>query len=139
MSGYNKSIIVGRIASDLAIKQTNSGTQVMSFTVAVGRPKRQNEEEQTDFIQVVAWKETASFIEGYFHKGDWILVEGSIQTRNYETRTGEKRTAFEIVARNVNFVGDKRKEGQSPEQQYSPHKASVQFEEVNIDDDDLPF
>ena len=123
---YNSVILVGRMAADPELKQTTSGVSVTSFTVACDR--RRNHQE-CDFIHVVAWRNQAEFVCKYFAKGSPIGVDGSIQTRSYTDRDGNKRTAFEVVAENVFFAGGK---SQKPEDQY---------EEFNMDDsgDDLPF
>lgn len=123
---YNSVILVGRMAADPELKQTASGVSVTSFTVACDR--RRNHQE-CDFIHVVAWRNQAEFVCKYFAKGSPIGVDGSIQTRSYTDRDGNKRTAFEVVAENVFFAGGK---SQKPEDQYK---------EFEMDDngDDLPF
>lgn len=108
----NIAIIMGRLTSDPELKTTPSGTAVTSFTVAVDRSfVRAGEERQTDFINVVAWRQTAEFVTRFFRKGSMIAVQGSIQMRNYEDKNGNKRTAFEIVADNVSFCGSKVENG----------------------------
>ena len=104
----NCAIIMGRLTADPELKTTPSGISVTSFCVAVDRKyAKQGEERQTDFIYVVAWRQTADFVTRYFRKGSMIAVQGSIQTRNYEDKTGAKRTAVEIVADSVSFCGSK--------------------------------
>ena len=104
----NTAILMGRLTADPELKTTQNGVSVTSFCVAVDRRfQRQGEEKQTDFINVVAWRQTADFVSRYFHKGSMIAVQGSIQTRNYEDKNGNKRTAVEIVADNVSFCGSK--------------------------------
>lgn len=108
----NCAIIMGRLTADPELRTTASGLSVTSFSVAVDRRfQRQGEEKQTDFINVVAWRQTADFVSRYFHKGSMIAVQGSIQTRNYEDKNGNKRTAVEIVADNVSFCGSKAETG----------------------------
>lgn len=108
----NCAVIMGRLTADPELRTTTSGISVTSFSVAVDRSYvRPGEERQTDFINVVAWRQTAEFVTRYFHKGSMIAVQGSIQTRNYEDKTGAKRTAFEIVADNVSFCGSKNDAG----------------------------
>ncbi len=108
----NCAIIMGRLTADPELRTTASGLSVTSFSVAVDRRfQRQGEEKQTDFINVVAWRQTAEFVSRYFHKGSMIAVQGSIQTRNYEDKNGNKRTAVEIVADNVSFCGSKAETG----------------------------
>lgn len=100
--------IMGRLTADPEQRTTPQGTPVTAFTVAVERSfARQGEERQTDFIEVVAWRGAAEFVCRYFHKGDMIAVDGSLQTRAYQDKNGNKRRAYEIVASNVNFAGGK--------------------------------
>ena len=145
----NCAIIMGRLTADPELKTTQSGISVTSFSVAVDRnytPKGQ--ERQTDFINVVAWRQTAEFVTRYFHKGSMIAIEGSIQTRKYQDKNGNNRTA-EVVANNVSFCGSKAESGTgSPDGGYQPaarQTASYQtagaddFEELPDDEDDLPF
>ena len=110
----NCAIIMGRLTADPELRTTGNGISVTSFSVAVDRNyQRQGQERQTDFINVVAWRQTAEFVSRYFRKGQMIAVQGSIQTRNYEDRNGNKRTAVEIVADNVSFCGSKAETGAS--------------------------
>lgn len=100
----NCAIIMGRLTAAPELKTTPNGVSVTSFRVAVDRNfVRQGEERQADFIDVVAWRQTAEFVCRYFRKGSMIAVQGSLQSRNYEDRNGNKRTAIEIVADNVSF------------------------------------
>ena len=117
----------GRLTADPELRQTQNGTSVTSFTVAVDR---RFQREQTDFINVVAWKQTAEFVEKYFKKGAMIALRGSIQQRNYEDKNGNKRTAFEVIADEVSFCGSKADKPQTPN--------NDDFEEIPISDD-LPF
>ncbi|MFR8012338.1 MAG: single-stranded DNA-binding protein [Clostridia bacterium] len=148
----NCAIIMGRLTADPELKTTQSGISVTSFSVAVDRnytPKGQ--EKQTDFINVVAWRQTAEFVTRYFHKGSMIAIEGSIQTRKYQDRNGNNRTAVEIVANNVSFCGSKAESGTASSdggygyQPAAQQAASYQtagaddFEELPDDEDDLPF
>lgn len=123
----NSVILMGRLTADPELRQTQNGTAVTSFTVAV---ERRFQREQTDFINVVAWKQTAEFVEKYFKKGAMIALRGSIQTRKYKDKNGNKRTAFEIVADEVSFCGSKADKPQTP--------SNDDFEEIPISDD-LPF
>lgn len=105
----NISIIMGRLTADPELRATANGTSVCTFTVAVERdytPK--GSKRQTDFITVVAWRQTAEFVCKYFAKGSMIAVHGALQTRKYEDSNGNKRTAVEIVASGVSFTGEKR-------------------------------
>ena len=142
---------MGRLTADPELKTTPNGTSVTSFCVAVDRSYvRQGEERQTDFINVVAWRQTADFITRYFHKGSMIAVQGSIQTRNYEDKNGNKRTAVEIVADSVSFCGSKISQNESFDTQESNYAQnnqnadfgtnSAEFDDITDDEDDgLPF
>lgn len=145
----NCAVIMGRLTADPELRTTNSGISVTSFTVAVDRSfVRAGEQRQADFINVVAWRQTADFVTRYFHKGSMIAVQGSIQTRNYEDRNGNKRTAVEIVASEVSFCGSKNEGNTSnsvptvanqgaPAPSFSNAKAD-DFEMID-GDDELPF
>lgn len=133
----NCAVIMGRLTANPELRTTNSGLAVTTFTVAVDRPyAKQGEERQTDFINVVAWRQTAAFVTRYFEKGQMIAVQGSIQTWNYEDKNGNKRTAVEIVANSVSFCGEKKKE-------VAPSEAPAPQDYTEIpttpDDDGLPF
>ena len=123
----NSVVLMGRLTADPELRQTQNGTAVTSFTVAVDR---RFQREQTDFINVVAWKQTAEFVEKYFKKGAMIALRGSIQQRNCEDKNGNKRTAFEVVADEVSFCGSKADKPQT--------LSNNDFEEIPISDD-LPF
>lgn len=105
---FNSVILSGRFTADPELKTTQSGISVTSFSIAVQRRYKSGEEPETDFITVVAWRQTAEFVSKYFKKGNLIGVEGSIQTRSYEDKNGNKRTAFEVVANQVHFLESKR-------------------------------
>lgn len=122
----NKSILGGRLTADVELKSTPNGVSVCQFTVAV---TRKGNREETDFINCVAWRNTAEFISKYFRKGSSICVVGAIQTRSWTDNNGNKRFATEVVVDEANFVDSKSENGQ----QSAPH-----FEEVK-EDDDLPF
>lgn len=135
----NCAVLMGRMVNDPELKTTPSGTSVTSFRIAVDRNfVRQGEERQADFIDIVAWRQTAEFVTRYFHKGSMIAVQGSIQTRNYEDKNGNKRTAFEVVANNVSFCGSKEQTKVDLEPVGNIDTATPQDFET-IEDDDLPF
>ena len=115
----NCAVIMGRLTADPELRTTNNGVSVCTISVAVDRNyQREGQERQTDFLTVVAWRQTAEFIAKHFRKGKMIAVQGSIQTRKYEDRNGNKRTAVEIVADNVSFCGSKE-QGETPKTSYS--------------------
>ena len=134
---YNRVIIIGNLAADPELKQTNSGKSVTSFPVAV---QRQGRDAGADFLTVVAWNGTAEFVTKYFQKGKPILVEGRLQQRKWEDKDGNTRQAVEIVAEQVAFVGGK----ESAEKPQDAASATLyggdsrDFEE-QTPDDDLPF
>lgn len=108
----NKAIIMGRITHDLEIRQTQSGTAVLQFTVAVDRNySKDGGEKQTDFINCVAWRQTAEFIGRYFGKGRMIAIDGRLQTRTYEDKNGTKHYITELIVENTNFTGEPKQDG----------------------------
>ena len=138
----NWAILMGRLTKDPELRTTQNGTSVTSFAVAVDREYvRQGEERQTDFINVVAWRQTAEFVSRYFRKGSMIAVQGSIQTRNYEDRNGNKRTAVEIVADRASFCGSKAESGNSAPVDAQANASDYTAINTNDsgEDDDLPF
>lgn len=98
--------LIGRITNDLELKTTNSGTPVISFTIAVDR-KFSKDEKVTDFIDCVAWRSTAEFISKYLAKGIKAGFTGELQTRSYEDKNGNKRKATEVVVSDVTFCESK--------------------------------
>ena len=141
----NNAIIMGRCTADTEIRTTNAGKEVTSFTVAVNRSfVKAGEERQADFINVVAWGSTAVFINRYFPKGSMIAIQGRIQTRNYEDKQGNKRTAFEIVASEVSFCGGKNDNANANLNELKG-KIDVSFSDTSNDfkmidsDEELPF
>lgn len=119
--------LIGRLTSDVELKQTTSGLSVCSFTIAVDRPKVK---DTTDFIPCVAWRNTAEFVTKYFNKGNKIALTGVLTSRKYQDQNGANRTAFEVVVDNVEFVESK----QNP----IDVKKEPEFEELP-NDSDLPF
>lgn len=140
---FNLVVLTGRLTADPELKYTPNNIPVTSFSIAVSRPYKSGEETQADFINIVAWRQRAEFITKYFSKGSMIGIEGSIQTRRYTDKEGKNRTAFEVVANNVQFVESKRDNGNSNynEAPVSFSNASAnEFVEIdNGSDDDLPF
>lgn len=103
MASFNKVILIGNLTSDVELKQSTSGVSVCSFSIAVNRKMAKNGE--CDFINIVAWRQTAEFVSKYFTKGKPILVCGQLQTRSWTDNQGQKRYATEVVADEVSFVG----------------------------------
>ena len=100
----NRVILMGRLVADPELRQTPNGVSMCAFRIAVNRNfVGKDGKQQADFIDIVAWRQSAEFVSKYFAKGKMIIVEGSIQTRKYEDKNGNKRTAVEVVADNVQF------------------------------------
>lgn len=138
----NCAILMGRLVADPELKTTANNVSVTSFRIAVDRDfQKQGEERQADFIDIVAWRQTADFVTRYFRKGSMIAVKGAIQTRSYEDKQGNKRTAVEVVADTVSFCGSKAESGTAAPS-FPPvvvgSKPDVAFEDVE-DDESLPF
>lgn len=131
----NKVILTGYIASDVELKATTQGTSVVTFTLAVKRPKTKN--DTTDFITIVCWRSTAEFVSKYFKKGSGIEVSGVLTIRKWQDKDGNNRYSTEVVAEEVDF-GKKSKDenGQSSEKETIQPQGD--FVEIT-DDDDLPF
>jgi len=151
----NVAVMMGRLVADPELRHTPNGVSVTSFTIAVDRSYvKAGTERQTDFIDIVAWRNTAEFVCKYFRKGQLAAVQGSIQTRTYTDKDGNKRKAVEIVADNVHFAEPKRdggsssgnypKTGNSANDRSEPPAPAYangdtgDFEEIPSDDD-LPF
>lgn len=106
----NHIVIMGRLTRDPELRRTQSGVAVTTITVAVDRDfqSRDSQEKQTDFIDVVAWRQTAEFVSKYFSKGKMIVVEGALQSRKWQDKNGQNRVSWEIQANNVYFGESKR-------------------------------
>lgn len=122
--------LIGRLTADVELKQTQSGIEVCSFSLAVKRPKVK---DTTDFINCVAWRNTAKFISQYFKKGSLIAVSGVLTSRKYQDNNGNNRTVFEVVVDDAEFCESK---GEAKPEFSAPTQAK--YEEVKPDDD-LPF
>lgn len=106
---YNKVILMGRITKDLEIKTTPAGVSVLSFSIAVERSyAEKGQERKTDFINCVAWRQTAEFISKFFTKGSMILIEGELQTRQYQNKEGKNITVTEVIVSSSSFTGEKK-------------------------------
>lgn len=152
----NRIVIMGRLARDPELRRTQSGIAVTSFRIACDRDfKSQNGEKSTDWIDVVAWRQTAEFVSKYFTKGRMAIVEGRLQSRDWTDKDGNKRTTIEVVADNVYF-GDSRRDSAdrgdsfgggysapaygAPSGGYSaPVGGTSDFAEIDEEDGELPF
>lgn len=124
----NHIVIQGRLTRDPELRRTQSGIAVASFTVACERDvKTEGGERLTDFIDVVAWRGTAEFVDKWFTKGQMIVVSGRLQVRDWTDKDGGKHTATEIIADSVYFAGDKKEATQE------------QFVPIDVDEGALPF
>lgn len=146
----NKIFIMGRLTRDPELRRTQNGTAVTSFSLAVDRDfKSQSGEKETDFIDVVAWRNTAEFVCSYFTKGRMAVVEGRLQIRDWTDREGGKRRSAEVVADNIYFGDSKRDSGgdlggSSRETPPVPGQTSApagwsDFSEIGENDSELPF
>ena len=137
--------IMGRLAADPQMRQTQAGKSVCSFRIACDRGRKDaNGQNQTDWLDVVAWDKTADFVSRYFSKGSMIAVTGRLQSRNYQDKNGNNRTAIEIVANQVSFSGEKKQQDTKSFQQANEN--ALNFAQGGNDDfapiedaDDLPF
>ena len=138
----NYFVCMGRLTAKPELKVTQSGTSVTSFTIAVDRDyKSQSGEKVTDFLNCVAWKQTAEHIAKWFDKGSMICVEGSVNVRQYKDKDGNNRYATEIVASRAHFTGEKRDNSIHPDTKTSDlvnNNSAPAMEELSPDDD-LPF
>ena len=148
----NKIILMGRLTRDPELRRTQSGTPVASFSLAVDRDFKNKEtgEKSTDFIDIVAWRQTAEFVSRYFTKGRMAVVEGRLQIRDWTDKDGGKRRSAEVVADNVYF-GDSKRDGEAGGGIYAPRPTSApasdyasapegdRFAELSDDDGELPF
>ena len=149
---FNKVILGGRLTADPELKQTQSGIAVVSFSVAVNRRYSKNaaQQNETDFFNVTAWRQTAEFVSRYFKKGSSICVVGTIQNSTWTDQQGAKHYRTDIVADEVMFVDSRSESGSSYMGEDSdafggstpsfstPVGAAPKFEEIKTDDD-LPF
>lgn len=142
----NKVILAGRLTADPELKQTNSGTSVVSFSVAVNRRYSKDKENAVDFIDCQAWRNTAEFICKYFRKGMAICVTGAVQKRAWTDQNGQKRYSVEIVVDAADFVESKGNGQQTDGQGFTPasttpdvpYSTGGAFEDLS-DDEELPF
>lgn len=107
----NNVSMVGRISTDLELKTTKNGKEFINFSIAINRKNKTADGEKiTDFFNVVAWQNNATFINTYFSKGDLIAIQGELQTQKYEDKNGNNRTHFEILAKEITFCNNQKKE-----------------------------
>lgn len=130
----NHTTLQGRICNDIELRRTNNNVAVASFRLAVDRDfKNSNGEKETDFFDIVCWRNTAEFVDKYFGKGRMAVASGRLQNRSWTDKEGNKRTTTELVADNVYF-GDSKKEDSGRTESTSDIPAGDPF-----DDDEFPF
>ena len=142
MANLNKVILIGRLTATPELKQTASGLNVTSFSIAVNRRfAKPGEANNADFIDIVCWRQQAEFVCKYFTKGNPICIVGSIQTRNWQDKDGKNRKTTEVVADEVQFVESKKDGGGFRSNDGEPAFQSSDFSDFKElgDEDELPF
>ena len=143
----NHIVLMGRLVRDPELRRTGSGIPVGSFTIAVDRDfaDKQSGEKETDFVDIVVWRNTAEFVSKYFTKGRMAVVDGRLQMRKWTDKEGNKRVSAEVVADHVYFGDSKKESSGDYGNSYAPqHSAPAQNEPSNFamledDDSELPF
>ena len=147
----NKVMLTGRIAHDLDLRYTPSGTAVLQFNIAINRPKDENGEQKADFPTIVVWGKQAENLNKYQKKGSQIGIIGRIQTRSYDNNDGKKVYVTEVLAENIEYLESKKSEAPSTnnaiqettEDPYANFGNQITLEDLDsksiIADDDLPF
>ncbi len=146
----NKVILMGRLVADPELRQTTAGVPSCRFRIAVNRPYNKDGEQKADFINVVAWRKTAEFIDKYFSKGQLIIVEGSLRNNDYTDKNGVKHYSMDVLAEKVDFGGSKSESGgqtvntqKKPAAEKSDQESAFiggleDFEEI-LSDGEVPF
>lgn len=136
MASFNKIILIGRMTADPELRYVPSGAPVANFTLAVDRKFSKNDE--TDFVPVVCWRKLAEIVNEHCHKGKLVSVEGSLQTRTYEDKEGQRRKAFEVNADDVQFL-DRGQGGGRSQSSKSPASQGYPPADDNLGIDQIPF
>ncbi|MGF9909527.1 single-stranded DNA-binding protein [Brevibacillus porteri] len=141
----NKAILIGNLTKDPELRFTPNGVAVCTFTIAINRPRR-SENQETDFINIVVWQKLAERAAEYLGKGRQCAIEGRIQTRNYDNKEGKKVYVTEVHADSIEFLGGRGGEKREQQSQQTDSSAdpfgdpfSNAGKPINISDDDLPF
>lgn len=132
----NRVIVEGRLTKDPVLRKTQNGASVVSYTIACNRRFKQDGQPEADFISCIAWKKTADVVAQYTQKGSLVGVEGRIQTRNYEDKDGKKVFVTEVITDNISLLESKKKAEAQAEESTMSFPSS---DEININDEDLPF
>lgn len=140
----NNTKLIGRITKDVILRKTQSGLSVVSFTLAVNRRTKKDEEPKADFISCQAWRSTADFMDKYVKKGNLLLVDGHIQTRNYNDKDGKRVYVTEVVADSVQFLESKKSDQSDQDEatealQNDEYPQEYDSDTLDIASDDLPF
>ena len=141
----NNITLMGRLTRDPELRHTPKQVPVASFTLAVDRgfTPKDGGERQTDFIDIIAWRNTAEFVTKYFAKGQMAAVIGRLQIRDWTDKEGNKRRSSEVVAENIYFTESKKSKdtnsGNDSDSGYSAPVAGSDFAELDMDDEELPF
>ena len=140
----NKCIFIGNLTRDPEVSTTNSGISLCRFSIAVNRTYTgANGERETDYINIVTWRGLADNCAKYLSKGSKVCVSGQLQTRTYEAQDGSKRSAFDIVAEDVEFIGSRAQNGEgAPERAPAAPTANKKVSElkpIETGEDDFPF
>lgn len=134
----NNCVFMGRIAQELELKKTASNISVCSFALAVQRSyKKEGEDYKTDWIDCVAYRNTADFISGYFRKGELIALTGEMHTRTYKDKNGSMHKVTELIIEKASFCGSKKSDTAEPPDMQQSFQEVPEFTEIN--EDDLPF
>lgn len=133
----NVVVLIGRLTDNPELRKTQSDISVTRFQIAVDRAFKNGEDKQTDFINIVAWRQSAEFITKYFTKGQRIGIEGSLRMNKFTDKDGNNRTSYEVVVNNAHFVESKKYNGTQPTEYAQPTEAPS-YAEISADDD-LPF
>lgn len=134
----NRVVIMGRLTRDPELRRTQSGVSVCTITLAVDRDFEQGGNTQTDFIDVVTWRNTAEFVSKYFAKGRMMVVEGSLQSRKWTDKNGQSRVSWEIHADRVYFGDSKREASSNTVDDSDFQKWGAAYADIE-DDGELPF
>lgn len=132
----NRVIVEGRLTKDPVLRKTQNGASVVSYTIACNRRFKQEGQPAADFISCIAWKKTADVVVQYTQKGSLVGVEGRIQTRNYDDKDGKKVFVTEVITDNISLLESKKKAAAQAEESTMSFPSS---DEININDEDLPF
>ena len=141
MASLNKVILIGNITADPELKQTQSGTSVCSFNIAINRYSKEPDAKKVDFFTVVAWQAKAEFVSRYFKKGSGIVIVGRLENREWSDKQGNKRISTEIIAEEISFAGGKESSTEAKNEPYVPsaYTQNSQNFEALPSDEGLPF